>query len=209
MMLGAGDDDDLQAQAAIAEAQAAEGAAASTHVLSPRHRVFLPQSRGNRVRGFLWRLTRLTLFRCSPMNGTGWRNVLLRIFGAKVAPAVAIAPSVLIDYPWNLTIERGVVLCDRVIINCMGAVTIGEGTRISQYAHICAGTHEYQRPDMRIEPRPIALEPDVWIAADAFVGPGVRIGRGAMLAARSSAFGDMPAGMICVGEPARPVKPRG
>jgi putative colanic acid biosynthesis acetyltransferase WcaF len=87
-------------------------------------------------------------------------------------------------------------------------VSIGDRTRISQYSHICAGTHEYQRPDMRIEPRPITIGNDVWIAADAFVGPGVRIGDGAMLAARSSAFHDLPEGMICVGEPARPIKRR-
>jgi putative colanic acid biosynthesis acetyltransferase WcaF len=199
---------DLQAQAAIAEAQA-HAATLITHVMGPRRRVFLPQSRGNRIRGVCWSIVRATIFRWSLPSMTGWRNLLLRVFGARIGPGTALSPSAYVEHPWNLSLGEGVTICENVIINCMGTVTIGEGTRISQYAHICAGTHEYERPDMRIEPRPIALEPDVWIAADAFVGPGVTIGRGAMLAARSSAFGDMPAGMICVGEPARAVKPRG
>jgi putative colanic acid biosynthesis acetyltransferase WcaF len=130
------------------------------------------------------------------------------MFGARVAPGTTFACSSLIEHPWNLTVDAGATICDHVIINCMGRVSIGELTRISQYAHICAGTHEYQRPDMRIEPKPVTLGRDVWVAADAFVGPGVTIHDGAMLAARSSAFHDLPAGMICVGEPAKPFKPR-
>jgi len=41
-----------------------------------------------------------------------------------------------------------------------------------------------------------------------FIAPGVTIGRGALIGARSNVFADMPAGMICVGSPAKPVKPR-
>lgn len=200
-------DADLVAQAELAEQEAAE--AMTTHVLSPRQRVFLPQTRGNRILGFWWFIVRASLFRCSPISASGWRNMLLRIFGAKVARSAVVSPSAVVDYPWNLTLGEGVVVCDHVIINCMGEVRIEDKTRISQYAHICAGTHEYQRPDMRIEPRPITLGRDVWIAADAFVGPGVHIHDSALLAARSAAFHDLPAGMICVGEPARPVKVRG
>ena len=102
------DDEDLHAQAALAEAQAAAGAGLATHVLGPRHRVFLPQSRGDRIRGFWWYIVRRVLFRWSPMNATGWRNLLRRIFGARIAGGVAVASTAVIEYPWNLTLERGV-----------------------------------------------------------------------------------------------------
>jgi putative colanic acid biosynthesis acetyltransferase WcaF len=46
------------------------------------------------------------------------------------------------------------------------------------------------------------------VAADAFVGPGVTIGAGAVVGARSNVFGDLPAWTVCVGSPARPVKRR-
>jgi putative colanic acid biosynthesis acetyltransferase WcaF len=94
----------------------------------------------------------------------------------------------------------------KVIINCMGRVRIGAGTLISQYAHLCAGTHDYRRRDMRIVSCPITIGSGVWIAADAFVGPDVTIGDRSLLAARSSAFSDLPAGQVCLGEPAKPYR---
>jgi virginiamycin A acetyltransferase len=49
---------------------------------------------------------------------------------------------------------------------------------------------------------------DVWIGYDALVMPGVRIGNGAVVAARSVVVGDVPAYTIIGGNPARPLKQR-
>ena len=49
---------------------------------------------------------------------------------------------------------------------------------------------------------------DVWIGYDALVIPGVRIGNGAIVAARSVVAGDVPAYTIVAGNPARPVRQR-
>ena len=56
--------------------------------------------------------------------------------------------------------------------------------------------------------KPINIEDEVWLPNYVFVGPGVTIGRGTIVGARSSVFGDLPEGMICYGSPARPIKPR-
>jgi len=173
-----------------------------------RQRVFLNQSTSERLMGIVWTLVRNTVFRFSPGPLNWWRVMLLRLFGARVHGSAYISSSARIDFPWNLIIEPGVCICHRTIINCMGEVRIGASTRISQYSHVCAGTHDYQRRDMAIVRCPIDIGCNCWIAADAFVGPGVHLGDGCMLAARSSAFGDLPAGQICVGEPAEPRKAR-
>lgn len=180
----------------------------TTDIPQPRQRAFLHLTFGERVLSGLWTIARFALFRLSPGFLNRWRVMLLNLFGARVHPTTKIAPSVRIDFPWNLVIERNVAICHEVIINCMGLVRIGERTRISQYSHICAGTHDYQRRDMAIVRCPITIGKGVWIAADAFVGPDVTIGDGCMLAARSSAFGSLPAGQICVGEPAEPRRDR-
>jgi putative colanic acid biosynthesis acetyltransferase WcaF len=180
----------------------------TTDIPQPRQRVFLQQSFSERFLSVLWTVSRYTLFRFSPGFAHRWRVFLLNLFGAHIHGSARISPSVHIDFPWNLTVEPHVTICHEVIINCMGRVRIGERTRISQYAHICAGTHDYQRRDMGIVRCPITIGRQVWIAADAFVGPNVTIGDGCMLAARSSAFGDLPAGQICVGEPAEPRRQR-
>jgi len=177
-------------------------------VAEPRRRVFLPLSIGERLAAFFWSIAWHGLFRWSPPPFNWWRIALLRIFGVRIHGRVFVAPSARIDYPWNLELRDGVFIAHKVIINCMGKVTIGAGTRISQYSHICAGTHDYTRGDMQIVRRDITIGSKVWIAADVFVGPGVTVGDGAILAARSSAFKDLPAGQVCVGEPARPRHPR-
>lgn len=186
----------------------ADNSTVTTEMPMRRERVFLQQSLGERLVGALWAVVRTLLFRFSPGFMNWWRVLLLKLFGAKVDASAYIAPSARIDFPWNLVVEPKAVICHQVIINCMGRVRIGKGTLVSQYGHICAGTHNYKRRNMEIVRRPIDIGADCWIAADAFVGPGVTLGDGCMLAARSSAFGDLPAGMICVGEPAEPRKAR-
>ncbi|GGK15069.1 Vat family streptogramin A O-acetyltransferase [Luteimonas terricola] len=49
---------------------------------------------------------------------------------------------------------------------------------------------------------------DVWIGYDALVMPGVRIGNGAIVSARSVVTSDVPAYTIAAGNPARPVRQR-
>jgi putative colanic acid biosynthesis acetyltransferase WcaF len=179
-----------------------------TEVPPPSKRVFLPQSMRERTAGALWSIVRATLFRMSPEHFDLLRILLLRTFGARIDGSARIHRSAHIDFPWNLTVGRDAVIGHGVIINCMGEVTVGDRTHISQYAHVVAGTHDYERRDMAIVRKPVTIGADVWIAADAFVGPGVTLGDDCLLAARSSAFRDLPAGMVCVGEPARPVHPR-
>jgi len=180
-------------------------AALTTHVPAPRDRIFLPQTFHERVLVFWWSVVRLLLFRPSPAMFDRWRVLLLRLFGAKVAGTVTIDRTARIEFPWNLSLGNSVAIAHQVIINCMGEISIGDGTRISQYSHIISGTHDYGSTDMRIVRRPIRIGKDVWIAADAFVGPGVTIGDRCLLAARSSAFRDLPPDHVCIGEPARPV----
>lgn len=177
--------------------------ATTTEVPQPKQRPVFPQTFAERVKGSWWSIARMVLFRWSPPPLNRWRLLLLRLFGAAVHRSAYIAPSVRIDYPWNLVVERDVVVANNVILNCMGRIEIGAGTRISRYAHLCAGTHAYERRDMKIVRRAITIGRGAWIAVDAFVGPGVSIGDRCLLAARSSAFSDLPADSVCMGEPAK------
>jgi putative colanic acid biosynthesis acetyltransferase WcaF len=47
-----------------------------------------------------------------------------------------------------------------------------------------------------------------WVAAEAFVHPGVIIGEGCVIGARAVVTKDMPAWMICSGFPCKPIKER-
>lgn len=55
---------------------------------------------------------------------------------------------------------------------------------------------------------PIEIGTDVWICADAFIGPGVTIGDGSIIAARSVVMKDVAPKTIIAGNPARKIGER-
>ncbi|MBX6322141.1 MAG: colanic acid biosynthesis acetyltransferase WcaF [Rhodospirillaceae bacterium] len=156
----------------------------------------------------LWWAVQATLFRLSPQVCYGWRRWLLRLFGARVGSRVLVRPSVRITYPWNVTLGDRAWIGDDVVLYSLGPIDIGHDAVVSQRCYLCAGTHDHEQPDFPILGRPIAVGPEAWLAADVFVAPGVSIGRGAVVGARSSVFADLPEMMVCFGTPARPVRPR-
>ncbi len=163
---------------------------------------------GVQVRRLLWAVVEATVFRWSFHTMNRWRAFLLRRFGARVGKGCVIRRTVHVEMPWHLEIGDHVCLGDRAILYCLGRVVLHDWVSISQYSHLCAGTHDHTRHDLPLTTQPIEMEEHVWVAADVFVGPGVRIGRYTVVGARSSVFTDLPAEKICVGTPARPIKDR-
>ncbi len=177
----------------------------TTVVPAPKRRVFRRLTFGGRVVDFTWRWTHKLLFYPSPLSANFWRRWVLRCFGATIGSTVVIHRSVRIIHPWNLTLEKGVVVLHNVILDCQAPVRIGAGTRISQLAHLCTATHEYEQRHMPIIGLPITVGSGCWLAADVFVGSGVTIGDGAVLGARSSVFRDVPPGALVAGSPAKTI----
>ena len=156
----------------------------------------------------IWMLVGRPVFRLSFHNWYGFRARLLRLFGARIGRGVRLRPSVNVEIPWNLDLRDGATVGDNAILYSLGMITIGERTIVSQYAHICAGTHDHTDRRFPLIRDPIEIGSDVWIGADAFVGPNVKIGRLSVLGARSSAYGDLDPETVYVGNPARPLKRR-
>jgi putative colanic acid biosynthesis acetyltransferase WcaF len=147
-------------------------------------------------------------FRLSPRPCFAWRRVVLRCFGASIGSHVNTYASTRIYFPWNLTVGDWSALGEEVLIYNLGHVTIGSRATISHRAHLCAGTHDYRRPDLPLLKPPIRIGDQAWICADAFVGPGVTVGEGAIVGARAAAMRDVPPWTIVAGNPARRVKTR-
>lgn len=174
----------------------------------PPDRLQSPYSLGENLARVLWYTIGWFLFRLPIHNAYGWRAWLLRRFGARLGRNVRIRRTVHIEMPWNLTIGDGTIVGDYAILYTLGPVTIGCHVTISQYAHICAGTHDASTRAFRLVRSPITIGDDVWIAADAFVGPNVTIGPRTIVGARASAFSDLPPDVVAVGNPAKVIKAR-
>jgi putative colanic acid biosynthesis acetyltransferase WcaF len=167
-----------------------------------------PYSIREKLARLLWGFVQATLFRASFHNWYGVRRALLRAFGATLADSANVRRTVIIECPWNLSIGAESSVGDRAVLYCLGPVTIGARVTVSQGAHLCAGSHDSRKATMPLLRPPIDVEDDAWIAADAFVGPKVRVGAGAILGARAVAFDDLAPWGIYLGNPAARVRER-
>lgn len=150
----------------------------------------------------LWQGVQATLFAWSPQPAYGWRRALLRLFGARVGAHVLVRPSARITYPWKVRLAEHVWIGDHAELYSLGPIEIGAHAVISQKSYLCTGSHDHRRSDFPLLQSAIRVEDQAWIATDCFVAPGVTIGRGALVAARSTVLQDVPAGMIVAGSPA-------
>lgn len=156
----------------------------------------------------LWWLVQSILFRTSPQFLYGWRNFLLRLFGAKIGKKVIIRPTVKITYPWKLRIGNYSWIGDGVDLYTLGEIDIGNHVVISQRSYLCSGSHDYLQTDFSIYQKPIKIHDQVWIATDVFIAPGVIIEKGSVIGARSSVFENIPSNKICAGTPAKIIRER-
>lgn len=150
----------------------------------------------------LWTAIRCLFFQ----NPLPWPSILrvglLRAFGATAGKDVVIRSNVNVSFPWRLTIGDHVWIGEDVGILSLAQVTIGSNVCISQRAYLCTGSHDYRREDFKLVTRPIIVHDGSWIAACAFIAPGVEIGKGAVISAGAVVFENVPPNSIARGNPA-------
>ena len=100
------------------------------------------------------------------------------------------------------------MLADGVICYNVAPITLRSGALVSQRAYLCAATHDINDPEFRLIANPILIGRQCWIASEAFVGPGVTVGDGAVLGARAAAFADLAEWTVYRGNPAIPLRRR-
>ena len=137
-----------------------------------------------------------------------WRILLLRCFGAKVDWTAKVYPKVSIWWARNLRMGPYACLGPGVHCYCMDIIELEAFALVSQRATLCAGGHDIDSGEFDLVTAPIRLEQGCWVAAEAFVGPGVTIGERAVLGARGVTFRDVPPNAVLVGNPARFLRSR-
>ncbi len=156
----------------------------------------------------LWWFVQSTLFGMSPQFAYGWRRMILRSFGAKVGRNVIVRPSARITYPWKVTIGNEGWIGDRATLYSLDQITIGAHCCISQNAYLAAAGHDIRSVSFDYVTSHVFVEDEVWVATGAMLLPGVRIGRGAVIAAGTVVTKDVPEAAIMAGVPARQIGTR-
>jgi putative colanic acid biosynthesis acetyltransferase WcaF len=149
------------------------------------------------------------LFLLNPINPfSGLKVFLLRLFGARIGKGVVIKPSVNIKYPWNLIVGDFSWIGEKVWIDNLDQVTIGNNCCLSQGAMLLIGNHDYRSTTFDLMVAPITLEDGVWIGAHALVTGGVTCKSHSVLSVKSVASSNMEPYFIYRGNPAIKVKER-
>lgn len=166
-----------------------------------------PHGFRNRAGRLLWALAWALLFRPTPWFMGAWRTFLLRCFGAKIKYA-RFHPSVKVWAPWLLETGEHVYVDARVNLYNAYGIRLGDRVIISQGSFLCSATHDYTRGHYPLIGGAIVVENDSWIAAEAFVGPGVTIAAGTVVGARAVLVKNQPGWSVLAGNPAKVVKAR-
>lgn len=156
----------------------------------------------------VWNLTWAIFASWTPPSLRLWRLALIRLFGGRVNWSANVYGSVRIWYPKNLVMDRYACLGPRVTCYCVALIHLKPYAVVSQGSHLCTGTHDVDDDDFPLIAKPIVIGRNAWVAADAFVGPGVSLGDGSVLGARGVLFKNAAAKEIYVGNPARRVRER-
>lgn len=133
---------------------------------------------------------------------------MYRVFGARIGKGCRLSPSCRVWAPWNL--EMGILsaLGDGVDCYSVDKIRIGSKVAVSQRVFLCTATHDISTLMRELEHAPISIGDHVWVCAEAFVGPGVTLGKGAVVGARAVVVKDVEPWTVVAGNPSRFVKKR-
>lgn len=167
-----------------------------------------PHSLGNKLGRIVWGVVYALAFRLSPRLLYGWRRMLLRWFGATVGRNARVDPSVRVWAPWNMDIGEEASLGPAVYCYSVSPIHVGAHATVSQEVFLCTASHDVSDPHMQLIHAPIRVEDEAWVCSRAYVGPGITVGRGAVVGACSVVTRAVAPWMIVAGNPARPLGPR-
>ena len=91
------------------------------------------------------------------------------------------------------------------VLDARGRLHIGDQVSIAPEVVILTADHDHTAPGFPLRHRPVTIEDNVWIGMRAVVLPGVRIGRGAVVAAGAVVTKDVEPLTVVAGIPARVV----
>jgi len=163
---------------------------------------------GTMLKRIVWYYINAMFFKSGLFPFYGFKNFLLRIFGAKIGKGVEVKPCVNIKYPWLLTVGDHVWIGEEVWIDNLVMINIGSNVCLSQGALLLTGSHNYKKQAFDLITGNIVLEDGVWIGAKAIVNQGITVGTHAVLASGSIATKNLDAFGVYQGNPAVKVRDR-
>ena len=153
---------------------------------------------------WLWRQFDATPMADNVAFGLTFRRMLAEHLFADCGENCRFFKCITMTYGHNIEVGDNVVVHDDVHLDDRGKLTIGDRVSLSDDAHIYSHDHDVV-DQTEVRNYHTVLEDDARITHDAMVRAGVRIGRNALVAAKSAVKDDVPAHHIAAGSPAESI----
>lgn len=160
-----------------------------------------------KVRRICWEFVKPIVY-YSPRPLFGFRNFVLRLFGAKIGKKVHIYPHVSVKLPWNIKIGDNVGIGEDTLLYSWTTITIEDNAVVSHKCQLCSGSHDCFDPEFPVVLSPIVVKKNAWICTQVFIGPGVKVGEYAVVSSGAVLMKNAKAWGIYVGNPATKIGDR-
>lgn len=110
--------------------------------------------------------------------------------------------------PKKLVIGDGSIIGHDAILDARRGIVIGRNVNLSTGVWIWSLQHDYRDPNFLVCGGQVEIDDYAWISCRVVILPGIKIGRGAVVAAGSVVTKDVPAFAVVGGVPAKKIAER-
>lgn len=136
------------------------------------------------------------------------RNFFYLVSGIKIGKKSYIHYGARFYLPKNITIGNGTIIGDHAFIDGRERVVIGNNVDIASEVRIYNSEHDINSKTFKAINAPVEVGDYVFIGPRVTILPGVKIGRGAIVAAGSVVIKDVDPSTLVGGVPAKYIKDR-
>lgn len=158
-------------------------------------------------------LSELILYICNHLVSSVPSHIFRLWFYRKVMKfSIGSGSSVLLNCSFDCTksfkIGQNSVVNGNCRMDTRGGIVIGNNVSISSDVIILTADHDMNSPDFSGRNKPVIIDDYVWIGTRVMILPGVKIGKGAVIAAGSVVVKDVESYNVVGGIPAKLIKSR-
>ena len=136
------------------------------------------------------------------------RNIFYRLVGMKIGKGSTIHMGANFFYPAGIEIGEDSIIGNHAFLDGRAPLKIGNHVDIASEVMIYNSEHDVHQGDMKAIEEPVVIEDYAFIGPRVIILPGVKIGKGAVVAAAAAVTKDIPPGKIVGGVPAREIGER-
>jgi len=161
-----------------------------------------------RVSTIFWELINFKLKIVGHIPSHFFRRFCYRLCGIKIGKGSMIHMGAVFYYPPNISIGKDTIIGEQVVLDGRGSLTIGDHVAFATGVMVYNAEHDVHDPEFKARIEPVTIEDYVFIGPRSIILPGVKIGKGAIVAAGAVVNKDVMPFTVVGGVPARHIKER-